>query len=88
MERAVYLQAKHLQARGVDTVLVTRPATRDGARFPGEVVTVPYGSRRIGAHGRVLDRIVHYPRLLRAGRRGGGARWCASGRSTSSTRRG
>lgn len=61
MERAVYLQAKHLQARGVDTVLVTRPATRDGARFPGEVVTVPYGSRRAGAHGRILDRTVHYP---------------------------
>jgi glycogen synthase len=61
MERAVYLQAKHLQARGVHTVLVTRPATHDGALFPGEVVTVPYGSRRIGAHGRVLDRIVHYP---------------------------
>ena len=31
MERAVYLLAKHLQARGVETVLVTRPATRDGA---------------------------------------------------------
>jgi glycosyltransferase involved in cell wall biosynthesis len=61
MERAVYLQAKHLQARGVDTVLVTRPATHDGVLFPGQVVTVPYGSRRIGAHGRVLDRIVHYP---------------------------
>lgn len=61
MERAVYLQAKHLQARGVDTVLVTRPATRDGALFPGELVTVPYGSRRAGAHGRILDRTVHYP---------------------------
>jgi len=61
MERAVYLQAKHLQARGVGIVLVTRPATREGAAFPGEVVTVPYGSRRNGAHGRVLDRIVHYP---------------------------
>jgi glycogen synthase len=61
MERAVYLQAKHLQARGVDTVLVTRPATREEAAFPGEVVTVPYGSRRLGAHGRILDRIVHYP---------------------------
>jgi hypothetical protein len=46
MERAVYLQAKHLQARGVDTVLVTRPATREAARFPGDVVTVPYGSGR------------------------------------------
>lgn len=61
MERAVYLQAKHLQARGVDTVLVTRPATRDGTHFPGDIVTVPYGSRRSSAHGRVLDRIVHYP---------------------------
>jgi glycosyltransferase involved in cell wall biosynthesis len=61
MERAVYLQAKHLRARGVDVVLVTRPATREGARFPGDVVTVAYGSRRAGAHGRVLDRIVHYP---------------------------
>jgi glycosyltransferase involved in cell wall biosynthesis len=61
MERAVYLQAKHLQARGVDTVLVTRPATREAAGFPGDVVTVPSGSGRAGAHGRVLDRIVHYP---------------------------
>lgn len=61
MERAVYLQAKHLQARGVETVLVTRPATREGATFPGEVVTVPYGAGRFGPHGRVLDRTVHYP---------------------------
>jgi glycogen(starch) synthase len=61
MERAVYLQAKHLQARGVDTVLVTRPPTREGLIFPGDVITVPYGSRRLGAHGRVLDRTVHYP---------------------------
>jgi glycogen(starch) synthase len=61
MERAVYLLAKHLRARGVDTVLVTRPSTHEGAPFPGDVVTVPYGSRRVGAHGRVLDRIVHYP---------------------------
>ena len=63
MERAVYLQAKHLQA----------PRRRDGprhparhprrARFPGEVVTVPYGSRPRRRHGRVLDRIVHYPRF-------------------------
>ena len=77
MERAVYLQAKHLRARGVEVVLVTRPATRPGG-FPGDVVTVPYGSGRGGAHGRVLDRIVHYPpfsarvgeevaRLVRAG---------------------
>ena len=32
MERAVYHLAKHLQARGVETVLVTRPATRGGRR--------------------------------------------------------
>jgi glycosyltransferase involved in cell wall biosynthesis len=59
MERAVYLLAKHLQARGVDTVLVTRPATRAGT-FPGRVVTVPYGDtgRR---HGRILSRTLHYP---------------------------
>ena len=57
----MYLQAKHLRARGVDVVLVTRPPTREGIAFPGTVVTVPYGSRRLGAHGRVLDRIVHYP---------------------------
>ena len=43
MERAIYLLAKHLQARGVDTVLVTRPATHAGT-FPGRVVTVPYGT--------------------------------------------
>jgi glycosyltransferase involved in cell wall biosynthesis len=61
MERAVYLQAKHLRARGVETFLVTRPATRGEGTFPGEVVTVPYGGTRPGAHGRVLDRIVHYP---------------------------
>jgi glycosyltransferase involved in cell wall biosynthesis len=59
MERAVYLLAKHLQARGVDTVLVTRPATRDGI-FPGRVVTVPYGGGTRG-HGRVLSRTLHYP---------------------------
>ena len=58
MERAVYLLAKHLQARGVETVLVTRPATR-GEAFPGRVVTVPYGGR--GRHGRVLARTLHYP---------------------------
>jgi glycosyltransferase involved in cell wall biosynthesis len=59
MERAVYLLAKHLQARAVETVLVTRPATRAG-EFPGRVVTVPYGGapRR---HGRVLSRTLHYP---------------------------
>ena len=64
MERAVFLQAKHLQARGVETVLVTRPATRDEAHFPGRVVTVPYGgSGRPGAHGRILDRTVQYPKF-------------------------
>ncbi len=57
----MYLQAKHLAARGIEVVLITRPATRDGASFPGAVVSVPYGSRRVGAHGRVLVRIVHYP---------------------------
>jgi glycosyltransferase involved in cell wall biosynthesis len=59
MERAVYLLAKHLQARGVDTVLVTRPATCGGT-FPGRVVTVPYGDAGAG-HGRVLSRTLHYP---------------------------
>jgi glycogen synthase len=77
MERAVYLLAKHLQARGVDTLLVTRPPTRTGS-FPGEVLTVPYGGGA-RAHGRVLSRTLHYPafsrrvgdvvaRLVRAGR--------------------
>jgi glycosyltransferase involved in cell wall biosynthesis len=59
MERAVYLLAKHLRARGVETVLVTRPPTRSGD-FPGEVVAVPYGGSRRG-HGRVLSRTLHYP---------------------------
>ena len=59
MERAVYLLAKHLQARGVETVLVTRPATREGV-FPGRVVTVPYGGGA-AQHGRVLSRTLHYP---------------------------
>jgi glycosyltransferase involved in cell wall biosynthesis len=59
MERAVYLLAKHLQSRGVDTVLVTRPATCAGT-FPGRVVTVPYGDAGSG-HGRVLSRTLHYP---------------------------
>ena len=58
MGRAVYLLAKHLQSRGVETVLVTRPATR-GEAFPGRVVTVPYGGG--GRHGRVLARTLHYP---------------------------
>jgi glycosyltransferase involved in cell wall biosynthesis len=59
MERAVYLLAKHLQARGVDTVLVTRPATRAGT-FPGRVVTVPYGDTG-REHGRIFSRTLHYP---------------------------
>ncbi len=60
MERAVYHLARHLQARGVETVLFTRPPTRAGS-FPGEVVSVPYGPER--AHGRVLDRTLRYPRF-------------------------
>jgi glycogen synthase len=68
MERAVYLLAKHLQARSVDTVLVTRPATRAGT-FPGRVVTVPYGGGT-GGHGRILSRTLHYPAFaLRVGER-------------------
>ena len=63
MERAVYLLAKHLQARGVDTLLVTRPATRTGT-FPGDVLTVPYGGGARG-HGRVLSRTLHYPAFSR-----------------------
>jgi glycogen(starch) synthase len=76
MERAVYEQARQLGRRGVEVVLLTRPATREGA-FPGEVVTVDYGPAR--GHGRVLDRTLRYPRfaerlgekvaeLVRAGR--------------------
>jgi glycosyltransferase involved in cell wall biosynthesis len=60
METAVYHLAARLQARGVQTVLVTRPATRAGS-FPGEVVTVPYGGGE--SHGRVLDRTLRYPRF-------------------------
>src|SRR6185295_4704593 len=60
METAVYHLATRLQARGVQTVLVTRPATRPGS-FPGEVVTVPYGGGE--SHGRVLDRTLRYPRF-------------------------
>lgn len=67
LERSVYHLAKHLQARGVEIVLLTRPATRAG-RFPGEVVTIPYGSGREGRHGGVLDRTLRYPRFaLRLG---------------------
>jgi len=60
LERAVYHLATHLQARGVETVLLTRPATHDG-RFPGEVMTFPYGRLPAVRHGRVLDRLIHYP---------------------------
>lgn len=60
LERAVHALATHLAACGVETVLFTRPATEPG-RFPGEVVTLPYGSLRGLAHGRVLDRSLHYP---------------------------
>ena len=61
LERAVFHLAKHLRAQGVETVLLTRPATREG-EFPGEVVTVPYG-RGDSAHGRILDRTLRYPRF-------------------------
>lgn len=60
MERAVFHLARHLQAKGVETVLFTRPPTRAGS-FPGEVVAVPYGPER--SHGRVLDRTLRYPRF-------------------------
>lgn len=58
MERAVHQLAVHLQRRGVQTVLFTRPATT-AAAFPGEVVVVPYGGGR--RHGSVLDRTLRYP---------------------------
>jgi len=78
MERAVYHLARHLEARGVETLLVTRPATEPGS-FPGEVMTVPYRVFSAGAHGGVLDRTLNYPvfsrrvgervaELVRAGR--------------------
>ncbi len=66
MERAVFHLARHLQARGVDTVLLTRPAT-EGGSFPGRVIEVPYGAGR--RHGSVLDRTLRYPAFsLRLGR--------------------
>ena len=61
MEKAVFHLAARLQARGVETVLVTRPATR-AEPFPGEVVTIPYGGHAEG-HGRILDRTLRYPRF-------------------------
>jgi glycosyltransferase involved in cell wall biosynthesis len=64
LERAVFQLATHLQARGVETVLLTRPATRPGG-FPGQVVSVPYGATRGLPHGRVLDRSLHYPAFAR-----------------------
>ena len=61
MEQAVYHLAVRLQGRGVETVLVTRPATR-AEPFPGDVVTIPYGGHAEG-HGRILDRTLRYPRF-------------------------
>lgn len=60
MERAVFHLAKHLAAAGVDTLLLTREPTR-AASFPGEVLSVRYGSLPLGGHGRVLDRSLNYP---------------------------
>lgn len=68
MERAVYSLAKHLNALGVGTTLFTRKPAREAA-FPGEVVTIPYGSLPGGGHGRVLDRTLNYPAFsVRLGR--------------------
>jgi glycogen synthase len=78
LERAVYHLARHLQSAGVETVLLTRTPSREG-RFPGEVMTFPYGHLPAVKHGRVLDRVIHYPpfaerlgeavaELVRAGR--------------------
>jgi glycogen synthase len=68
LERAVYHLAKHLGTAGVDVTLFTRPATRHGL-FPGETVFIPYDGVNVGAHGRILDRSVNYPRF--ASRLGG-----------------
>lgn len=67
MEKAVYLLARHLAARGVETVLYTRPAHdgTPGVAFPGEVVSVPYGALPGLRHGRVLDRTLLYPGFAR-----------------------
>jgi glycogen synthase len=62
LERAVYHLAKHLRAQGVDTVLLTRPATTGDESFPGDVVTVPYGPAH-ARHGGVVDRSLRYPRF-------------------------
>jgi glycosyltransferase involved in cell wall biosynthesis len=67
MEKAVYLQAKHLAAKGVEVTLVTRPPTEAGAGvFPARVLCVPYGGVPAGRHGRILDRSVNYPRFANA----------------------
>jgi glycogen(starch) synthase len=58
LERAVYHLARHLQALGVETVLLTREPTEE-ATFPGPVISVPY--RSVLRHGSVLDRVLHYP---------------------------
>jgi glycogen(starch) synthase len=60
LEKAVYHLATHLQARGVETVLLTRSPTREG-RFPGQVRTFAYGRLPGVRHGRVMDRLIHYP---------------------------
>jgi glycosyltransferase involved in cell wall biosynthesis len=60
LERAVFHLATHLQALGIETVLLTRTPTREG-QFPGEVLTFPYGHLPAVRHGRVLDRLLHYP---------------------------
>jgi len=73
LERAVFDLARHLQELGVETTLVTRPAVSwaQGAApprtdaFPGEVVSVPYGSLPGLPHGRVLDRVLFYPGFAR-----------------------
>jgi len=67
LERAVYSLARHLQKHGVETILLTRPPEHTTGKtvdaFPGEVISVPYRWLPLGAHGRVLDRIVNYPRF-------------------------
>lgn len=66
LERAVYHLARQLRARGVETLLLTRPADAGSeGTFPGEVATVPYAGFPLGRHGSILDRTVHYPRFAR-----------------------